>query len=318
MNAHELEQLKRQYQAIVIPDDELDKRMRKAILRGQMEQKRRRPPAWRYWAVAAALLCVVAAGVFYAVTPGGPDAPTPPDIAQTPDNPPAEPSAPPEAEPPAPPPETEVEEQPGETPAVTPPSPNVNVEANPDPNPNNSVTITKEEANKENIVIRTPEKDIGKEVASWQVDYQEDASALTVTGAGVTDLAGQGTLEQLKDSEYISDVYPAEGGGDQITVVLTEPVHMEIYGGAEPDEVIMDLTKPEKEKIYILRTNAYDSEYELDIWKERLEGEPLTVQGDAESGYYLTAGSYALQEDAEKKLAEILAAGDMDLFVEER
>jgi cell division protein FtsN len=78
----------------------------------------------------------------------------------------------------------------------------------------------------------------------------------------------------------------------------------------------MHLRKTE-EKIYVLRTNAYDTEYALDEWRARLEGEPLIVRGDAESGYYLTAGSYTTREEAENKLNEILSAGDMDLFIEE-
>lgn len=319
LNAHELEQLKIEYHAVAIPEDELDRRLRKAILLGQAEQRRRRRrPLLRVWAMAAAVFCVLITGIYYAVNFTAPEAPR---TAQTDTDVPADPS-PPESEPPVPP----------EGDQVLPPAPEDNTEeppaapdrtaappagAGPGADTGGKVVITKEDT-KEDIVIRTPEKDISKEVASWQVDYTDDDSALTVTGDGVAGLAEQGMLEQLKDSEYISNVYQVGEQGNQITVVLKEPVRLEIYGGDGSDEVVMSFKKPEKEKIYVLRTNSYETEDALSEWKTRLENEPLTVRGDAESGYYLEAGLYTAREDAENKLQEILAAGDMDLFVEER
>ncbi|MDR1320566.1 MAG: hypothetical protein LBK56_03930 [Gracilibacteraceae bacterium] len=320
MNAHKLEQLKIEYHAVVIPEDELDRRLRKAILLGQAEQKRRRRrPSLRIWAMAAAAFCVLITGIYYVVNFTAPEAPqtaqTDTDVAN-PSPPESEPPVSPEEDqvlPPAP-PEDNTEEPPAapDRTAAPPAGPGSGADTG-----GGNVVITKEDT-KEDIVIRTPEKDISKEVASWQVDYTDDDSALTVTGDGVAGLAAQGMLEQLKDSEYISNVYQVGEQGNQITVVLKEPVRLEIYGGDGSDEVVMSFKKPEKEKIYVLRTNSYATEDALSEWKTRLENEPLTVRSDAESGYYLEAGLYTAREDAESKLQEILAAGDMDLFIEER
>jgi hypothetical protein len=309
-----------------------------------MEQNRgRRAPARRIWAavMAAVLFCVLGGSAYYLAFVKEPPPPqtaqtdpvqTPPGNALPPDEQPAVPAEPEDN------PSEPDNGQSADNPALpagadqnngggaSSPNSNSNSNNNGAGNGNNSgggsdgggsVSIIKENA-EEDIVIRTPEKNIGMEVASWQVDYTDDDSALTVTGVGVADLAAREMLEKLKDSDYISDVYPAAGGGDQITVVLKEPARLEIYGGVEPDEVVMRLTKPEKEKIYVLRTNAYESEDALSVWKERLGSEPLTVKGDAENGYYLETDSFTTKEEAENKLQEILAAGDMDLFVEER
>jgi hypothetical protein len=294
-----LNDFKNQYDAIPIPD-EIDECLERAIRRGMAHRKF---PHWQQILAVAAISVLIGTGAFFWLQPDSAG-----QIAQ---DPPA--TKPPLVTVTDPPPPADDPEDPvifvGPLTSGDDTDESGGTQVQPRPTID-TVSISKEAETESIVISLAPEK---FQAASWQVDYLEDQNEVTLSGDGVAELTNDATLEKLRSSEYISDVFPL--GETKVTVVLKEQAHMEIQEGIDPSQYVLTLTRQDRE--YVLRTNAYGTEEELSLWKERLTGEPVVVHGDATNGFYLTTGEFKSRSEAELKLSEILAEGDMDLFIEE-
>ncbi|MFD0586520.1 DUF4179 domain-containing protein [Paenibacillus sp. GCM10027627] len=184
----------------------------------------------------------------------------------------------------------------------------------------------------EQIVVHFQQDEAAQQFANaFHVKYSEYPDTMTFAIGGARRFSAAQDLTALQQSDFIKDAYEIVSLDDSLirfNVTFKSKVEYEVQEYKEPAKVVLTI-RPSKESqerppVYSVRTPsvAYENLHEKSIYEETLMAENgLRLLKDREGGFFLEAGYFSSQQQAEAKLAELMQSYGMtqgDFTIEKR
>lgn len=191
------------------------------------------------------------------------------------------------------------------------------------------ITVQKQ-GDQEHITLNfTQDNQVQQEATSFHVSFTEYPSTMTFAVGGARRFSAVKDFETLKQSPYIEDAYEIISLDDSLVrfnVAFKEAITYEVKEYKEPAQVVITIspkkTTPELEQpVYSVRTGSVPYGEELGMMEESLlVADQMRVLKDKQGGYFVEAGYYRKEAEAQAKLKQLKDEFGVvaPLFVERR
>ncbi|MFF2529419.1 DUF4179 domain-containing protein [Brevibacillus sp. NPDC058079] len=191
------------------------------------------------------------------------------------------------------------------------------------------ITLQKQ-GDQENIILNfTQDNEVQQNASSFHVSFTEYPNTMTFAVGGARRFSAVKDFEILKQSPYIEDAYEIISLDDSLVrfnVTFKEAIAYEVKEYKEPAQVVItispkEVSPEEQQPVYAVRTASVPYGETLGVMEESLlVADNMRVLKDKQGGYFVEAGYYQTEAEAQEKMKQLKDEFDVvePLFVEKR